>query len=43
LVAQDEDLQILDGVAAGEQQHEQLKGATQREVDEFSMHPERPP
>jgi hypothetical protein len=35
LVAQDEDLQILDGVAAGKQQHEQLKGATQREVDEF--------
>jgi hypothetical protein len=37
LVAQDEDLQVLGGVAAG-QQGEQLDGAAQREVGEFRQH-----
>jgi len=37
LVAQDEDLQVLGGVAAGEQ-HEQLDRAAQREVGEFRQH-----
>jgi IS6 family transposase len=36
-VAQDEDLQVLGGFAAGEQ-HEQLYGAAQREVGEFRQH-----
>ena len=37
LVAQDEDLQVLGGFAAGEQ-HEQLDGAAQRQVGEFRQH-----
>jgi hypothetical protein len=37
LMAEDEELQVLGGVAAGEQ-HEQLDGATQRNVGEFREH-----
>jgi hypothetical protein len=37
LVAQDKDLQVLGGVAAGEQ-GEQQDGAAQREVGEFRQH-----
>ena len=37
LVAQDEDLQVLAGVAAAEQ-GEQLDGAAQRQVGEFRQH-----
>ena len=37
LVAQDEDLQVFGGVAAG-QQGEQLDGAAQRGVGEFRQH-----
>jgi hypothetical protein len=33
-VAQDEDLQVLGGFAAGKQ-HEQLDGTAQREVEKF--------
>jgi hypothetical protein len=36
-VAQDEDLQVLAGVAAGEQ-GEQLDGSAQRQVGEFRQH-----
>jgi hypothetical protein len=36
-VAQDEDLQVLAGVAAAEQ-GEQLDGAAQRQVGEFRQH-----
>jgi hypothetical protein len=36
-VAQDKDLQVLGGVAAGEQ-GEQLDGAAQRQVGEFRQH-----
>jgi hypothetical protein len=42
LVAQDEDLQVLGGVPAGEQ-GEQLDGVAQREVGEFRQHPGWPP
>jgi hypothetical protein len=37
LVAEDQDLQVLGGITAGEQ-HEQLDGAAQREVGEFRQH-----
>jgi hypothetical protein len=37
LMAKDEELQVLGGVAAGEQ-HEQLDGATQRNVGGFRQH-----
>jgi hypothetical protein len=37
LVAEDEELQVLGGVAAG-QQHEQLDGAAQRKVGELRQH-----
>ena len=37
LMAEDEELQVLGGVAAGEQ-HEQLDGATPRNVGEFREH-----
>jgi hypothetical protein len=36
-VAQDQDLQVLGGIAAGEQ-HEHLNGAAQREVGESRQH-----
>jgi hypothetical protein len=36
-MAEDEELQVLGSVAAGEQ-HEQLDGATQRNVSEFRQH-----
>jgi hypothetical protein len=39
LVAQDEDLQVLGGIAAG-QQHEQLEGPAQHEVRQFRQHPD---
>jgi hypothetical protein len=36
-VAEDQDLQVLGGITAGEQ-HEQLDVAAQREVGEFRQH-----
>jgi hypothetical protein len=42
LVTQDEDLQVLGGVPAGEQD-EQLDGAAQREVGEVRQRPGWPP
>jgi hypothetical protein len=36
-MAEDEEFQVLGGVAAGEQ-HEQLDGATPRNVGEFREH-----
>jgi hypothetical protein len=42
LVAQDEDLQVLGGVAAGEQ-GEQLDGAAQGQAGESRQHPGWPP
>jgi hypothetical protein len=37
LMAEDEELQVLGGVAAGEQ-HQRLDGAAQREVGQFRQH-----
>jgi hypothetical protein len=42
LLAQDQDLQVLGGVAASKQR-EQLDGATEREVGELRQHPGWPP
>jgi hypothetical protein len=41
LLAQDQDLQVLGGVAAGEHR-EQLDGAAERQVGELRQHPSGP-